>query len=81
MEVRCSECQSWSKDFMLGYLKHKKSLVSKGKKSSSSSVLMAVVTTAPVVSPPTLPVGTDDQLRSYVHSLLAEFLSVRSARY
>ena len=61
VEVRCSECQSWPKDFMLGYLKPKRSLVSKGKKSSFfsfPSVLLAVVTTAPVVSTPTLPVSS-----------------------
>ena len=40
VDVRCSECQSWSTDFMLGYVKHKKPLVP-----------VAVVTTAPVVFP------------------------------
>ena len=72
VEIRCSECQSLPTDFMLGYLKHQKSLVSKGKKSSSSpSVPVAVVTTSAVVSPPSLPVSTDDQLRSYVHSFFS----------
>ena len=63
VEVRCSECRSWSTDFILGYVKHKRSLVSKGKKKSSSSsplVPVMAVTTAPVVSLPTLPVSTDD---------------------
>ena len=63
---------------MLGYVKHKKSLVSKGKKKSSSSPLVPVkvVTIAPVVPPPpSLPVSTDDQLRSYMTSVLADLLS------
>ena len=71
VEVRCSECRTWSTDFMLGYVKHKRSLVSKGKKESSSSPLVPVtaVTTAPVVSLPNLPDSTDEQLRNYVHSV------------
>ena len=32
VEVRCTECSSWSTDLMKEYLKHRKSLVSKGKK-------------------------------------------------
>ena len=77
VEVRCSECNSWSVDFMLGYVKHQKSLVSKGKKtpsSSSSSKPPAVQTTAPV-APPNLPASTEDQLKQYVHSFLSDFLS------
>ena len=69
---------------MLDYLKHRKSLVSKEKKSatpstssSSSSLLLphAVTATATVGSPlPSL--DSDDKLRDYIHSLLANFLSV-----
>ena len=47
VEVRCSECRSWSKDFMLGYVKHQRSLVLKGKKevtTSSPSVPVTAVT-------------------------------------
>ena len=76
--VRCSECQSWSKDFMLGYVKHQRSLVSKGKKESSASspsVPVTAVTTTPVVPLPNLPVLTDEQHRQYVHSVLANLLS------
>ena len=36
VEIKCSECESWSVDFMLGYVKHQRSLVSKGGKSKSS---------------------------------------------
>ena len=78
VEVRCSECRAWSTDFMLGYVKHKRLLVLKGKKKSSSSsprVPVTAVTTAPVVSLPDLPVSTDDQLRTYVHLVLANLLS------
>ena len=32
VDVRCKECRDWSTESMLEYLKHKKSLVSKGKK-------------------------------------------------
>ena len=70
VEVRYSECRSWSKDFMLGYVKHQRSLVSKGKK-----VPVTAVTTAPVVSLPSLPVSTEDQLWNYMHSVLANLLS------
>ena len=85
VDVRCSECSSWSVDFMLGYVKHQKSLVSKGKKtpppsssSSSSSPspsrLPAVQTAAPV-APPHFHASTEDQLKHYVHSFLSDFLS------
>ena len=51
LDTRCKECKSWSKDFMLGYVKHQCSLVSKGKKpaTTSPSPPVTAVTTAPVV--------------------------------
>ena len=59
VDVRCNECRSWSVDFMLGYVKHQKSLVSKrGKKAPSSSSSSSpskppvVTSTAPVTPPP-----------------------------
>ena len=61
MEVRCSECSSWSSDIMQEYLKHSKTLVSKRKKKpvsttpSSPSITPAVSTTASVDSSPSLP--------------------------
>ena len=81
VDVRCNECNSWSVDFMLGYIKHQKIFVSKGKKktpsfSSSSSPPSkppAVQTTAPV-APPLLPASTEDQLKNFVHSFLWDFL-------
>ena len=55
VDTRCKECKAWSKEFMLGYVKHQRSLVSKAKKpatTSSPSPPLTVVTTAPVVSLP-----------------------------
>ena len=80
VDVRCNGCNSWSVDFMLGYVKHQKSLVSKGKKktptsSSSSPSRPPVVQTTAHVAPPQLPASTEDQLKTYVHSFLSEFLS------
>ena len=77
VEVRCSECSCWSVGYILGYVKHQKSLVSKGKKKTPSSSPLkqpAVQTTAPV-APSTLPASTEDQLKQYVHSFLSDFLS------
>ena len=84
LDVRCDECKSWSLEVMLDYLKHRKSLVLKGKKksttpstpssSSSPSLPPAVTTTASVGS--LLPLmSSDEKLRDYVHSFLANFLS------
>ena len=59
VEVCWTECRSWFKDFMLGYVKHQRSLVSKGRKevtNSSPSLPVTTVTTASVVSLPFLPV-------------------------
>ena len=49
LDIRCKECKAWSKDFMLGYVKHQRTLVSKAKKatlSSSPSPSVTAVTTA-----------------------------------
>ena len=79
LDVRCDECKSWSSDVMLDYLKHRKSLVSKGKKSTtpstSSPSLPPAVTTAASVGSPLASMGSDDKLRDYVHSILANFFS------
>ena len=83
VDVKCNECKSWSVDLMLGYVKHQKSLVSKGGKkapssssfsSSSPSKPPVVPSTAPV-TPPTLPAGTEDQLKTFVQSFLSDLLS------
>ena len=82
LEVRCFECSCWSSDIMQEYIKHRKTLVSKGKKKpvstapSSPLVPPAVSTRASVVSSPSLPsLSDDDKLRDYVHSVLSSFLS------
>ena len=75
LETKCKECCSWSKEFILGYVKHHRSLVSKGRKpvtTSSPSEPVTAVTTAPVVSLPSLPVS-EDQFREYVHSYVAKY--------
>ena len=61
LDTRCKECESWSKEFILGYVKHQRSLVSKGKKlaMTSPSPPATAVTTAPIVSLPSLPVSED----------------------
>ena len=54
LATRCKECKVWSKDFMLGYVKHQRTLVSKAKRappSSSPSPPVTAVTTASLVSP------------------------------
>ena len=76
LENRCKECRSWSKEFMLGYVKHQRTLVSKGRKpvtTSSPSQPVTAVTIAPVVSRPSLPVS-EDQFREYVHSMLQNMI-------
>ena len=84
VEVRCSECSSWYADLMHEYLKHRKSLVSKGKKkpvvttpSSSPSVPPSVSpSVSSLVANPSLPSVSDDQkIKAYVHSILSSFLS------
>ena len=80
LEVRCDECKCWSSDVMLDYLKHRKSLVSKGKKksatpstSSSSPSLPPAVTAITSVGLPLPSLDSDDKLRDYVHSFLTNF--------
>ena len=83
VDVRCSECSSWSTEVMAEYLCHRRSLVSKGKKklvstpSSSPSVPPSAAPVRPVQSPtPALSSLADDsKLKEYVHSVLASMLS------
>ena len=78
VDARCSECSSWSTEVMAEYLRHRKSLVSKGKKkpvstpsSSSPSVPPSAAPVRPVQSPtPTLsPLADDTKLKEYVHCI------------
>ena len=82
LDVRCDECKLWSSEVMLDYLKHRKSLVSKGKKKSttpstpssySSPSLPPVVTTTASVGFPLPSVSSDAMLRDCVHSFLVKF--------
>ena len=61
---------------MLGYVKHQRSLVSKGKKpatTSSPSPPVTVVTTAPIVSLPSLSIS-EDCVRQLMHSMFQDML-------
>ena len=91
VDVRCKECKDWSTESMLEYLKHRKSSVSKGKKrlsvATSTSATPSVSPSAtpvkdsarpskvvsPVSSIPSL--ASEEGLKSFVHSVLAFFLS------
>ena len=85
VDVRCSECSNWFTELMQDYLKHQKSLVSKGKKKTvvttpSSSSPLVTPSASPsinaVASRPSLPSVSDDgKIKEYVHSFLASFLS------
>ena len=95
VDTRCRECSSWSTDEMLEYLKHRKSLVSKGKKRSS---VATPASASPSVSPSVTPVkvsvsaskvaspvsslpsfASEEGLKTFVHSVLASFLSQPSS--
>ena len=78
------ECTAWSTDVMAEYLRHRKSLVSKGKKKLS----VATPSSSPLVPPsatlslassspsPTLSsIAGDEKIKQYVHLILANFLS------
>ena len=75
LDTRCKECKAWSKEFMLGCVKHQRSLVSKGKKlaTTSPSPPVTAVTTAPIVSLPSLPVS-EECFRQLMRSMLQDML-------
>ena len=83
VDVRFSECSSWSTESMAEYLCHRRSLVSKGKKkpvttpsSSSPSVPPSASPSVSSQSPsPSLTSIADDKLKQYVQSVLASMLS------
>ena len=77
LDIRCKECKAWSKDFMLGYIKHQRTLVSKTKKatpSSSPSPPVTAVTTASLVSLPS-ETFSEDRLRQLMHSMFHDLMS------
>ena len=76
LDTRCKECKAWSKEFMLGYVKHQRYLVSKAKKStpsSSPSPPVTAVTTAPVVSLPSV-TFSEDRIRQLMHSMFQKLM-------
>ena len=96
VDLRCRECSSWSTEMMQDYLKHQKSLVSKGKKkssvttptSSAPSVLPSATPASPAVSdsvaPPTptlTSLASDQSIKDYVHSVLASFFSQPASQF
>ena len=93
VDNRCRECSPWSTVEMLEYLKHRKSLVAKGKKHSSvatptssapsvspSATPVSVSVSASVASPPSsLPsLASEEGLKNFVHSVLASFFITAS---
>ena len=85
LDVRYDECRAWSSEVMLEHLKHRKSLVSKGKKksttpsssssSSSPSPLVPAGSVATTLASPLPPLASDERIRDYVHSFLTNVLS------
>ena len=51
VEVRCDECREWSTDAMADYLRHKKWLVSMGKKPKVTTPSASAHSVAPSASP------------------------------
>ena len=79
LATRCKECKAWSKEFMLGYVKHQRTLVSKARRappSSSPSPPVTAVTTASLVSSPS-ETFSEDQLRQLMHSMFKDLMSAR----
>ena len=94
VDLRCRECSLWSTEMMQNYVKHRKSLVSEGKKSSvatptsTPSVLPSATPASPAISasvaPPTpalMSIASDQSIKAYVHSLLASFLSHPASQF
>ena len=65
LATRCKECKAWSKEFMLGYVKHQRSLVTKGKRITPSPSPPPPVTVVATTSLDTSPseLFSEDRLR------------------
>ena len=76
LATTCKECKAWSKEFMLGYVKHQRSLVTKGKRitpsPSPSPPVTVVVTTSLDTSPSEL--FSEDRLRQLMHSMFKDLM-------
>ena len=64
LDTSCKECKAWSKEFMLGYVKHQRSLVSPP---------VTAVTTTPIVALPSLSFS-EDCIRQLMHSMFQDFM-------
>ena len=51
VEVRCNECREWSTDAMAEYVRHKRLLVSKGKKPKVTTPSTSIPLVTPSASP------------------------------
>ena len=93
-DLHCRECSSWYTEMMEDYLKHCKSLVSKGKKKSSVATPASSAPSVPPsptppstsvrVAPPTLTltsIASNEIIKEYVHSVLASFLSQPASQF
>ena len=89
MEVRCDECREWSTDAMAEFVRHKRSLVSKGRKPKVSTPSASTPSVMPsesptvvsqVASPSLSSIADDEKLKTYVHSFLASMLSQSSGQ-
>ena len=76
LATSCKECKAWSKEFMLGYVKHQRSLVTKGKRitpfPSPPPPVTVVATTSLDTSPSEL--FSEDRLRQLMHSMFKDLM-------
>ena len=88
-DLRCIECTAWSTDEMAEYLRHRKPLVSKGKKKSSVSMPSSSPSVLPSAtlsvassfhSPAPSSIADDEKIKQYVQSVLANMLSQQSSQ-
>ena len=76
LATRCKECKAWSKEFMLGYVKHQRSLVMKEKRITPSSSPPPPVTVVATTSLDTSPseLFSEDRLRQLMHSMFRDLM-------
>ena len=89
VEVRCNGCREWSTDAMAEYVRHKRSLVCKGKKPKVTTPSISTPSVTPSASPtvvgqvssPSLSsIADDDKIKSYIQSVPASMLSQPSGQ-
>ena len=76
LSTNCKECKTWSKGFMLGYVRHQRSLVPKGKRippsPSPSPPVTVVVTTSPDTSP--TEIFSEERLKQLMQSMFRDLM-------